>query len=175
MMTDQDLVTVLVPEEPAQLALVEALLREHDIPYVARNERLQNLFGAGEIGAYNFAIGPVALQVSGADLERTRELLSEALGEEALQSVELGREEKAPDLHSPLEKQVLRYSRFSMALGAFWFGGLGSLLAIYFSLRALSLGRRTPDLSLRQAKSGLALGVAGVLLWLFLWGSPYLG
>lgn len=34
------------------------------------------LFGAGEIGAYNLAVGPVAVQVSGADSERSRELLA---------------------------------------------------------------------------------------------------
>jgi hypothetical protein len=174
-MTDHDLVTVYVPEEPSQLALVESILDEHGIPYAAKNSELQNLFGAGEIGAYNLAVGPVAIQVEAADLERSRQLIAEALGDEAARST--GLEDEADDsaAPSPADERAARYARYSLVWAVLWFGGVGSLLGIYFGLKALSLGREAPAFTRRKAKIGIAFGVAGVILWFLTWGSALIG
>lgn len=164
-MTDHELVTVFVPEEPNQLALVESILDEHGIPYAARNSELQNLFGAGEIGAYNLAVGPVAIQVEAADLERSRQLIAEALRDQADPSA-------AP---SPADEKAFRYARYSLVWAVLWFGGVGSLLGIYFGLKALSLGREAPAFTRRKAKIGITLGVIGLILWFFTWGSALIG
>jgi hypothetical protein len=166
---DQDLVTVFVPEEPTQLALVESVLRQHGIPYAAHSSEIQNLYGAGEIGAYNSAIGPVAIQVAAADLERSREILSETLGAAAEHSVA-----PASDAPTAAEAQAFRYARYSIVWGVVWLGGVGSLLALYFGFKALSLGEAS-RVSSRRAKFGLAIGGAGVILRLVLWGSSFLG
>jgi hypothetical protein len=171
---DQDLVTVFVPEEPTELGLVESLLREHGIPFATKNSELQNLFGAGEIGAYNLAVGPVAVQVSGADAERSRELIAEALGDEAEESVEPESVESARE-DSPAEEQAFRYARYSIVWGVLWFGGVGSLLAVYFGLKALSSGRQASRVSKRRAKFGLAIGLTGMVLWFLVWGSSLFG
>ena len=63
MVADQELETVLVPDDPTQLALAESVLREAGISYATQNSELQHLFGAGEVGGYNPAIGAVAIQV----------------------------------------------------------------------------------------------------------------
>ena len=165
MIADQELVTVLVPDDPAQLALAQSVLDEAGIAYAAQSSEVQNLFGAGEIGAYNPAIGAVAIQVSAADLGRSRELLAEALGEEAAQSVGLAVDEVEPG-PSPAEERFARYSRASLACGVLWIGGLGSLLSIYFGWKALSLRREVPHLSTAKAVGGLGAGVLGLLLWL---------
>ena len=170
MVADQDLVTVFVREEPTELAIVEALLREHGIPFATKNSELQNLFGAGEIGAYNLAVGPVAVQVSGADSERSRELIAEALGEAAEESVKRESAESARE-DSPVEAQAFRYARYSIVWGVLWFGGVGSLLAVYFGLKALFLGRDVSRVSRRRAKFGLVTGLAGLVLWFLVWGS----
>jgi|SRR5919106_6988998 hypothetical protein len=166
MIADQELVTVFVPDEPTQLALVESVLREHEIPFAAKNLEVQNLFGAGEIGAGNFAIGPVKIQVSGADAGRAQALIAEAVGEAAARSAAAGEE-----VRSPIEEECFRYSRYSIVWSMLWFGGVGSLLAVYFGLKALALRRQVPDLSLRRAKFGLSLGVIGLaydIVWLFM-------
>jgi len=172
MIADQKLVTVFVPDEPTQLALVESVLREHEILFATRNSEVQNLFGAGEIGAGNFAIGPVEIQVSAADAERSRQLIAEALGEEAARSAAPGGEESAvEEEEAGIEGECSRYSRYSIFWAIFWFGGVGSLLAVYFGLKALALRRQAPDLSVWRAKLGLALGVIGLaygIVWLFL-------
>jgi hypothetical protein len=166
MIADQELVTVFVPDEPTQLALVESVLREHEIPFAARNSEVQNLFGAGEIGAGNFAVGPVEIQVSGADAGRAQALISEATGAAASRpAVAVG------EGRSPIEEECFRYSRYSLVWSVLWFGGVGSLLAVYFGLKALALRRQVPDLSVRRAKFGLALGVIGLIygtVWIFL-------
>lgn len=174
MIADQELVTVLVPDDPAQLALAESVLDEAGIAYAARSSEIQNLFGAGEIGAYNPAIGAVAIQVEAADLERSRTLLTEALGEEAAVSGQLALAEADPP-PTPAEELFVRYSRSSLVWCSLWFGGLGSLLSIYFGLKALSLHREVPHLSAVKAALGVGGGVMGLLFWLTSWGAGLYG
>lgn len=167
MIADQELETVLVPDDPTQLALTESVLRDAGIAYATQSSEIQNLFGAGEVGGYNPAIGAVAIQVAAVDLERTRALLAEALGEEAVRS---GTVALADDGQSQLAERFYRYSIYSLAWGILWFGGLGSLLAIHFGMEALSLRREAPDLPPRRAVWGLTAGVLGLLASLVWWG-----
>lgn len=71
-----ELVTVLETGDQSLVAVAKSVLDGAGIPNIARNERLQNLFGWGTIGTgYNAAMGPIQLQVLREDAEVARELL----------------------------------------------------------------------------------------------------
>lgn len=71
-----ELTTVLETGDQSLVAVVKSLLDSAGIPCVARNERLQNLFGWGSIGTgFNAAMGPIRVQVLKEDEETARELL----------------------------------------------------------------------------------------------------
>ncbi len=72
-----DLVTVLETGDQSLIAIAKSVFDGAGISYIARNERLQNLFGWGTIGTgYNVAMGPIRLQVLPQDAEVARELLA---------------------------------------------------------------------------------------------------
>jgi hypothetical protein len=72
------LVTVLETGSQTLVAVAGSVLDSVGIPYVAKNERLQNLFGWGSIGTgFNVAMGPVRLQVPKDREEEARVLLTE--------------------------------------------------------------------------------------------------
>jgi len=69
-------VTVLESSDPALLAVAKSLLEEADIPYYAKGEGVQDLFGAGRLGTgFSLVAGPVELQVSPDDAAEARALL----------------------------------------------------------------------------------------------------
>lgn len=71
---------VLVPAyetgDAIRVALVKSLLEEAEIPYLARNEQLQDLFGFGRLVPVNPVSGPVIFMVPEAHAEEARALLS---------------------------------------------------------------------------------------------------
>lgn len=72
-----ELVTVLETGDQSLIAVAKSVFDGAGISYIARNERLQNLFGWGTIGTgYNVAMGPIRLQVLPQDAEAARELLA---------------------------------------------------------------------------------------------------
>jgi Putative prokaryotic signal transducing protein len=74
-----ELVTVLETGDQSQVAVARSMLGDAGIPCIARNERLQNLFGWGAIGTgYNVAMGLIRLQVLREDEATARELLATA-------------------------------------------------------------------------------------------------
>ena len=74
--TPFELVTVLETGDQSLVAVAKSILDGAGIPCIARNERLQNLFGWGTIGTgYNIAMGPIRLQVLREDEEVAKELL----------------------------------------------------------------------------------------------------
>lgn len=74
---DAPMATVLVTGDQTLIAVARSILDSAGIACIARNERLQNLFGWGGIGAgYNVAMGPIRLQVSEEDEPLARELLT---------------------------------------------------------------------------------------------------
>lgn len=72
-----DMVTVLETGDQSLIAVAKSVLEGAKIPFIARNERLQNLFGWGTIGTgYSVAMGPIQLQVAKEDAATARELLT---------------------------------------------------------------------------------------------------
>ncbi|MGE5158107.1 MAG: putative signal transducing protein [Gemmatimonas sp.] len=73
-----EMVTVLETGDQSLVAVAKSVLEGAGIPCIARNERLQNLFGWGAIGTgFNAAMGPIRLQVLKEDAEAARGLLAE--------------------------------------------------------------------------------------------------
>jgi len=73
-----DLVTVLETGSQSLVAVAGSILDGAGIPYIARNDRLQNLFGWGSIGTgFNLAMGMVRVQVSPDREQEARTLLTE--------------------------------------------------------------------------------------------------
>ena len=71
-----EMVTVLETGDQSLVAVAKSVLEGAGIPCIARNERLQNLFGWGTIGTgFNAAMGPIRLQVLKEDAEAAKELL----------------------------------------------------------------------------------------------------
>ena len=73
-----DLVTVFTTGNAAILPVIESVLKDAGIEFVAKSERLQDFFAWGRIGlGYNPILGPVEIQVTTEDQEAARELLKE--------------------------------------------------------------------------------------------------
>jgi hypothetical protein len=73
-----DVVTVLETGSQSLVAVARSILDGAGIPYIARNDRLQNLFGWGSIGTgFNVAMGVVRLQVPPEREREARALLTE--------------------------------------------------------------------------------------------------
>ena len=71
-----EMVTVLETGDQSRIVVARSVLESAGIPCVARNERLQNLFGWGSIGTgFSVPMGPIRLQVLKEDEEVARELL----------------------------------------------------------------------------------------------------
>jgi hypothetical protein len=161
----EDMVTVLVPENPAEQKLAEAVLEEAGISFLVKNADLQNLYGTGEIGLHN-PMGSIEVQVAGIEADRAGRLLADALTPADSEAFD--------EREAALAARFRRYSTYSLVWGVFWIGGIGSLLAIYFGLKALSLRREAPALPKTRAVVGLALGLSGLAILFLEWGLPLL-
>jgi len=87
---DLQLVPVLSVTSETDLLIIESLLTDAGIPYLARGEQIQDLFGIGRLVGVNPITEPVELLVSEPDLETARGILSDFLqpsGEEDQGSV----------------------------------------------------------------------------------------
>ena len=73
---DLDLVTVLSTPNAGEIALVRSLLEEADIPFMVKNEGVQDLFGLGRLGGYNPFMGSVHFRVKRIDIEIARRALA---------------------------------------------------------------------------------------------------
>jgi hypothetical protein len=75
-----EMVTVLETGDQSLVAVAKSVLEGAGIPCIARNERLQNLFGWGTIGTgFNAAMGPIRIQVLREDADTAQELLADHL------------------------------------------------------------------------------------------------
>lgn len=71
-------VTVLETSDPGLLAVAKSLLDDAGIPYFAKGEGIQDLFGAGRLGTgFSPIVGPVELQVAEDDATEANALLIE--------------------------------------------------------------------------------------------------
>lgn len=71
-------VTVLETGDPALLAVAKSLLEDANIPFFAKGEGIQDLFGAGRLGTgFSPIAGAVELQVSADDAAEASAVLVE--------------------------------------------------------------------------------------------------
>lgn len=73
---DVHLRTILLARDEVQLSLACSMLDEAKIPYVVKNRGVQDLFGMGRLGGFNYVTGPMALQVDERDEASAKELLA---------------------------------------------------------------------------------------------------
>jgi hypothetical protein len=74
-----DFETVFGTADPVLLMTVKALLEEAGIPYLARGEGMQDLFGLGRLGTgFNLVVGPMEVQVPTARRQEAEDLLRQA-------------------------------------------------------------------------------------------------
>jgi putative signal transducing protein len=78
-----DFVRLLDLTDPAMVAVAKSLLEEAGVEFFIRNEGTQGLFGAGQMGGYNFITGPPVLMVEASRMDEARELLAPLLAAEA--------------------------------------------------------------------------------------------
>lgn len=79
-----DPVTVLETSDPALLAVAKSLLESADIPYFAKGENVQDLFGLGRFGTgFSPVAGPVELQVAAEDAHDAHALLMQLTRDES--------------------------------------------------------------------------------------------
>jgi len=71
------LVAVLSTADEAAILVARSLLDDAGIPYVTKNEQLQDLLGLGRIGGYNILVGPIVIQVRQDDVEAALAVLRE--------------------------------------------------------------------------------------------------
>jgi hypothetical protein len=73
------IVTVLATGDPIQMEMAKSLLDSAGLDYWVKGDGLQDLFGAGRMGAgFNITIGPMLLQVDRDDEADARTILAEA-------------------------------------------------------------------------------------------------
>ncbi len=73
-----ELVTVFEAGDPGVLAVAKSLLQDAGIPFFAKGEGEQDLFGLGRMGTgYSPIVGAVQVQVAPVDAARARQLLAD--------------------------------------------------------------------------------------------------
>jgi len=72
---DSEMVTVLELSDPAEIALVESLFIEAEIPYFKQGDGVQDLFGIGRLGGFNVLTGPAHILVPREHVDAATELL----------------------------------------------------------------------------------------------------
>lgn len=72
---DLELVAVAQTGDAIRTALVKSLLDDAGIPYLARNDQLQDLFGFGRLVPVNPVSGPVIFMVPADRAEEAKDLL----------------------------------------------------------------------------------------------------
>ena len=79
--SDLDLRTVLMTNDLAIISLAEGILEGAEIPYLAKGEQIQDLFGLGRLVPVNPVSGTVEIQVNAEDEKRAVDLLAEIVGD----------------------------------------------------------------------------------------------
>ena len=77
---DIELVLLLVESDEARLILIEEALDMAEIPYMAKGEKIQDMFGFGRTMGFNPIAGPVEIHVRSTDLDAARKAVAEILG-----------------------------------------------------------------------------------------------
>ena len=77
---DVELVPLMEVRDQSQLILIEEALDLAQIPYMAKGERIQDLFGFGRATIVNPISGPIVIFVTSTDAEVAREVVEAFLG-----------------------------------------------------------------------------------------------
>ena len=78
-----DLIDFFAVTDPSEAVHVKAALDGAGIPWLVRNEGVQNLFGVGTLGTgYDIVTGPPIIMVPADRLDDARKALEQALAEE---------------------------------------------------------------------------------------------
>ncbi|HWM92236.1 MAG TPA: hypothetical protein VN493_15835 [Thermoanaerobaculia bacterium] len=162
-----EMVTVFAATDPADQARVEAMLREHGVPFAVRNSGVQHLVGAGQIGGVNLVTGPPEIQVAVSDSGRATLLIRNEPGRTETPDTEAEPAEDAAAM-----ELALRYARYSAVWAVLFLWGLGSLLGTYYGIQSLRRSRGALTLTKALAVFGLTLGICGLIACIVLWILP---
>lgn len=77
---DMKLVAITAAGTEADTMIIESLLQDAGIRYLAQGEQIQDLFGIGRLTPVNPISGPVEFLVAEEDAEAAREILADFLG-----------------------------------------------------------------------------------------------
>lgn len=77
------LIPVIAVTSESDIILIESLLAEANIPYLARGEQIQDLFGIGRLVGINPITEPVEFLVAEDNAADAREVLADFLADEA--------------------------------------------------------------------------------------------
>ena len=80
---EMELVPVFITQGEAELLLAQSVLNQHDIPYLAKGEQIQDLFGYGRLTVVNPITGPVEIHVALDKAEEAREILAATLDKDS--------------------------------------------------------------------------------------------
>jgi len=72
----QDFITILKTGDQVKISMAKAILDAENIVYLVKNEIVQDLFGLGKVGGYNYLLGPMELQVENDRVEEAKKLLA---------------------------------------------------------------------------------------------------
>ena len=78
--SDLDLRVVLMSSDLTKISLAEEILENAAIPYLAKGEHIQDLFGLGRLVPVNPITGPVEILVNASDEAKAKELLADLVG-----------------------------------------------------------------------------------------------
>jgi len=76
---DMELVPIVVARDQSQLILIEEALDMAQIPYMAKGENIQDLFGFGRLTIVNPVSGPVEIYVTSTDADAARKAVAAIL------------------------------------------------------------------------------------------------
>ncbi len=74
---NMELVAVIAVTSEPDIVMVESLLQDAGVRYLARGEQIQDLFGLGRLTAVNPLLEPVEFLVAEADVEVARSVLAD--------------------------------------------------------------------------------------------------
>ncbi|RPJ81987.1 MAG: DUF2007 domain-containing protein [Acidobacteria bacterium] len=103
---EMELVTVFDTGEPADVLVAKSILEAEGIDFFAKDEGVQDLFGAGRLGSgFNTMAGQVEIQVRPEDADRARQLLTRLdEGPQAEEATEEGLADKITEDEEPEPK-----------------------------------------------------------------------
>lgn len=85
---------------------------------------------------------------------------------------------EAEELFIKLQKTVNRAANRAVVFSVLWFGGIGSIFAIYFGFKCLKLLKENADEKLKgkgKALFGITVGIVGVVLFAAFWYATITG